>query len=113
MLASGTHVSVAAQELASPNFWPTPLKEIIQVICQQSSQPTVSDMMFTCYALLKSALGYWPMHLPDKRLHVPFVQAAFTFTLDEDDLLEIDAAYEGATKQPTSDVFSWERGGDW
>mmetsp|Transcript_13721 Transcript_13721/g.37050 ORF Transcript_13721/g.37050 Transcript_13721/m.37050 type:complete len:473 (+) Transcript_13721:142-1560(+) len=46
-------------------------------------------------------------------LHMRDLQTVFTFSLDEDDLLEIDAAYEGSTKQPTSDVFAWERGGVW
>lgn len=34
------------------------------------------------------------------------------FELDDDDLLALDATYEGA-HQPTTDVYSWERGGEW
>jgi hypothetical protein len=35
-----------------------------------------------------------------------------SFTLDEIDMLDIDAAYESAV-QPTNDVYAWERGADW
>lgn len=34
------------------------------------------------------------------------------FELDEEDLFDLDAVYEGAT-QPTTDVYAWERGGQW
>lgn len=34
------------------------------------------------------------------------------FELDEDDLFDLDAVYEGAN-QPTTDVYAWERGGLW
>uniref|UniRef100_A0A7S0RL12 NADP-dependent oxidoreductase domain-containing protein n=1 Tax=Chlamydomonas leiostraca TaxID=1034604 RepID=A0A7S0RL12_9CHLO len=43
--------------------------------------------------------------------HVRSLQQAFTFSLGEEDLLDINAAYEGATRHPTTDVFVWERGG--
>lgn len=39
-------------------------------------------------------------------------QRVFSFELDEIDMLDIDAAYEGAN-QPTTDVYAWERGGNW
>lgn len=39
-------------------------------------------------------------------------QRIFSFRLDEVDMLDIDAAYEGAN-QPTTDVYAWERGGNW
>jgi hypothetical protein len=39
-------------------------------------------------------------------------QRLFGFELDEIDMLDIDAAYEGA-HQPTTDVYAWERGGSW
>jgi hypothetical protein len=39
-------------------------------------------------------------------------QRLFSFELDEIDMLDIDAAYEGA-HQPTTDVYAWERGGSW
>jgi hypothetical protein len=39
-------------------------------------------------------------------------QRLFSFQLDDIDLLDIDAAYEGAM-QPTSDVYVWERGSEW
>jgi aryl-alcohol dehydrogenase-like predicted oxidoreductase len=45
------------------------------------------------------------MHLGDYR-------RLFGFRLDEIDMLDIDAAYEGAA-QPTTDVYAWERGGGW
>lgn len=45
--------------------------------------------------------------------HVRAAQTAFSFALTEDDHLELDAAYEGAARQPRSDVFQWERGGEW
>lgn len=45
------------------------------------------------------------MHLRDYR-------RLFAFELDEIDLLDIDAAYEGAN-QPAGDVYAWERGKDW
>jgi hypothetical protein len=34
------------------------------------------------------------------------------FELDEEDLFDLDAVYEGATP-PTTDVYVWERGGAW
>lgn len=45
-------------------------------------------------------------------LHLGDMRRAFSFALDDVDLLDLDAAYEGAN-QPTSDVYAWERGGDW
>ncbi len=45
--------------------------------------------------------------------HVRDLQAALSFELDEEDRLAVDAAYEGATAQPTHDCFVWERGGPW
>lgn len=46
--------------------------------------------------------------------HVRDLQRLFApgFELDDDDLLALDAAYEGAN-QPTTDVYAWERGGEW
>lgn len=44
--------------------------------------------------------------------HVRDAQRLSTFELDELDLLDLDAIYEEAT-QPSSDVFAWERGGQW
>ncbi|WIA11681.1 hypothetical protein OEZ85_011778 [Tetradesmus obliquus] len=44
--------------------------------------------------------------------HTRDAQRLFSFELDEIDLLDIDAAYEGA-HQPTTDVYAWERGGSW
>ena len=44
-------------------------------------------------------------------LHLADYRRLFTFQLDEVDMLDIDAAYEGAV-QPTGDVFAWERGGN-
>lgn len=45
-------------------------------------------------------------------LHLPDMRRVFTFELDDIDMLDIDAAYEGA-RQPSSDVYAWERGGTW
>lgn len=39
--------------------------------------------------------------------------AAQDWELDEEDMLVIEATYEGAKAQPTTDVFVWERGGAW
>jgi aryl-alcohol dehydrogenase-like predicted oxidoreductase len=44
--------------------------------------------------------------------HVGDLRRAFAFSLSEDELLDIDAAYESAV-QPTGDVGEWERGGVW
>ncbi|KAF6265763.1 aldo/keto reductase [Scenedesmus sp. NREL 46B-D3] len=44
--------------------------------------------------------------------HIRDAQRLFSFELDEIDSLDIDAAYEGA-HQPTTDVYTWERGGSW
>lgn len=48
-------------------------------------------------------------HIRDMRV----VASASWKGLDDDDLMELDVAYEGATQQPTSDVYIWERGGAW
>lgn len=45
--------------------------------------------------------------------HVRSLQSVFSFAFDEDDMLDIDAVYEGAANQPQHDVFVWERGGPW
>lgn len=45
-------------------------------------------------------------------LHLGDTRRVFSFALDEVDMLDIDAAYEGAA-QPAGDVYSWERGGEW
>ncbi|KIZ06733.1 aldo/keto reductase [Monoraphidium neglectum] len=45
-------------------------------------------------------------------LHLADTRRLFTFELDEVDMLDIDAAYEGA-QQPAGDVYAWERGGSW
>lgn len=50
---------------------------------------------------------------PPNAAHVYDLQTVMTFELDEEDEIEVEAAYEAATKQPTSDVFAWERGGEW
>lgn len=50
---------------------------------------------------------------PPNAAHVHDLQTVMTFELDEEDEIEVEAAYEAATKQPTSDVFAWERGGEW
>lgn len=39
-------------------------------------------------------------------------QRLFAFELNDVDMFDIDAAYEGA-HAPASDVYAWERGGDW
>lgn len=44
--------------------------------------------------------------------HVGDLRRAFAFELREDELLDLDAAYESAA-QPTGDVGEWERGGVW
>eukprot|EP00878_Enallax_costatus_P000475 GHUV01000567.1.p1 GENE.GHUV01000567.1~~GHUV01000567.1.p1 ORF type:complete len:455 (+),score=136.94 GHUV01000567.1:163-1527(+) len=44
--------------------------------------------------------------------HIRDTQRLFRFELDEVDMLDIDAAYEGAN-QPATDVYMWERGGNW
>jgi aryl-alcohol dehydrogenase-like predicted oxidoreductase len=44
--------------------------------------------------------------------HVRDLQRAFTFELDDVDMLDIDAPYEGA-QQPSTDCYVWERGGAW
>ena len=43
----------------------------------------------------------------------PSQAAAQDWELDEEDMLVIEATYEGAKAQPTTDVFVWERGGAW
>jgi aryl-alcohol dehydrogenase-like predicted oxidoreductase len=43
-------------------------------------------------------------------LHLADARRAFSFSLTEDDALDIDAAWESA-RQPTGDVYAWERGG--
>jgi aryl-alcohol dehydrogenase-like predicted oxidoreductase len=45
-------------------------------------------------------------------LHLGDLRRAAALRLDEADMLDIDAAYEGA-HQPASDVYAWERGGNW
>lgn len=45
-------------------------------------------------------------------VHVRDLQRVATFELDDIDLLDIDAVYEGA-KQPSTDCYVWERGGVW
>jgi diketogulonate reductase-like aldo/keto reductase len=45
-------------------------------------------------------------------MHLSDMRRLYAFQLDEVDLLDIDAAYEGAA-QPTTDVYQWERGGSW
>lgn len=45
-------------------------------------------------------------------LHLGDARRLYTFELDEIDMLDIDAAYEGAA-QPVTDVYAWERGGAW
>jgi aryl-alcohol dehydrogenase-like predicted oxidoreductase len=44
--------------------------------------------------------------------HIGDLRRAFAFKLGEDELLDLDAAYESAV-QPTGDVGEWERGGVW
>lgn len=46
--------------------------------------------------------------------HLRDAQRLFSpeFELDEEDLFDLDAVYEGAS-QPTTDVYVWERGGEW
>jgi aryl-alcohol dehydrogenase-like predicted oxidoreductase len=44
--------------------------------------------------------------------HVGDLRRAFAFELSEDEMLDLDAAYESST-QPTGDVGEWERGGVW
>ena len=41
------------------------------------------------------------------------VAALDSWLLDEDDLLAIDAAQEGATRNAQHDCNLWERGGPW
>lgn len=45
-------------------------------------------------------------------MHLPEARRLFSFELDDIDMLDIDAAYEGA-RQPSGDVYAWERGGAW
>lgn len=40
-------------------------------------------------------------------------QVACSLQLDDTDLLDLDAVWEGVPYAPTSDVYDWERGGDW
>ncbi len=45
--------------------------------------------------------------------HLKDLRQVSLLQLDEEDVLDIDAAYEGAEKQPQHDCFIWERGGPW
>lgn len=45
--------------------------------------------------------------------HVSALQVACSLQLDDTDLLDLDAVWEGVPYAPTSDVYDWERGGDW
>jgi hypothetical protein len=55
---------------------------------------------------LPSTLCCWLLLQDAQRLFSPGLE------LDEDDLFDLDAVYEGAS-QPTTDVYVWERGGQW
>ena len=44
--------------------------------------------------------------------HLADYRRLFSFSLDDVDMLDLEAAYEGA-QQPVGDVYAWERGGDW
>ncbi|GLC67069.1 hypothetical protein PLESTF_000511600 [Pleodorina starrii] len=64
----------------------------------------------------------WVLHQPQvaaaivgarNARHIRDMQAACALHLDEVDLLDLDAVWEGVPNPPTSDVYVWERGGDW
>eukprot|EP00198_Chlamydomonas_reinhardtii_P011876 XP_001701213.1 predicted protein [Chlamydomonas reinhardtii] len=40
-------------------------------------------------------------------------QVACALKLDDADMLDLDAVWEGAPNPPTSDIYVWERGGAW
>lgn len=44
--------------------------------------------------------------------HLPDYRRLFGFSLDDVDMLDLQAAYEGGA-QPAGDVYAWERGGEW
>ncbi|KXZ50070.1 hypothetical protein GPECTOR_18g49 [Gonium pectorale] len=45
--------------------------------------------------------------------HIRDMQAACGLVLDDGDMLDLDAVWEGVPNPPTSDVYVWERGGAW
>ncbi|PNW86744.1 hypothetical protein CHLRE_02g095127v5 [Chlamydomonas reinhardtii] len=46
-------------------------------------------------------------------LHIRDMQVACALKLDDADMLDLDAVWEGAPNPPTSDIYVWERGGAW
>ncbi|KAG2427620.1 hypothetical protein HXX76_012272 [Chlamydomonas incerta] len=46
-------------------------------------------------------------------LHVRDMQAACALRLGDEDMLDLDAVWEGAPNPPTTDIYVWERGGAW
>ncbi|GLI71509.1 hypothetical protein VaNZ11_016732 [Volvox africanus] len=64
----------------------------------------------------------WVLHQPQvaaaivgarNARHIRDMQAACALKLDDADLLDLDAVWEGVPEPPTSDVYVWERGGAW
>ncbi|GIL90237.1 hypothetical protein Vretifemale_17920 [Volvox reticuliferus] len=64
----------------------------------------------------------WVLHQPQvaaaivgarNTRHIRDMQAACALKLDDGDLLDLDAVWEGVPEPPTSDVYVWERGGAW
>ncbi|GFR48697.1 hypothetical protein Agub_g10653 [Astrephomene gubernaculifera] len=64
----------------------------------------------------------WVLHQPQvsaaivgarNARHIRDLQAACALKLDDTDLLDLDAVWEGVPNPPTSDVYAWERGGMW
>ncbi|EFJ42148.1 hypothetical protein VOLCADRAFT_97847 [Volvox carteri f. nagariensis] len=75
------------------------------------------------YGVSSSAVATaWVLHQPQvaaavvgarNTRHIRDMQAACALHLDDGDLLDLDAVWEGVPDPPTSDVYVWERGGVW
>ncbi len=83
----------------------------ILVLPASSTQLTPTQLTLAMHIYVGShfcifgCFSHPPFHLP--------AQSALALQLTEEDMLDLDAAYEGLGPQPSGDVYAWERGAPW
>jgi aryl-alcohol dehydrogenase-like predicted oxidoreductase len=105
---------IYGQQLKMQGGWGL-MQDVLRVLSEIATKHRTSiSAVAIKWVLMQRAVGAVAVgarnsnHLNDLK-----VAALDSWTLDEDDLLAIDAAHEGASRNAQHDCYLWERGGPW
>jgi len=107
--------NTASTSLATNKPAPTTklhLQDTLSVLKRIGNKHKVSSSLVAMRWVLQQRGVYAIVVGARNAMHLGDARRLYTFELDDIDMLDVDAAYEGA-QQPTADVYAWERGGNW